>query len=102
MIAAILESGELQRLYTGLSLLVSAAADGRPARALLGFGALGPLLDERLLARAPRPGPPAPPPAPGGAPRRVRCRPRGVRPDARRAARHRDRASRLPHMGVRG
>jgi peroxiredoxin family protein len=55
MIAAILESGELQRLYTGLSLLVSAASDGRPARALLGFGALGPLLDDRLLARALRP-----------------------------------------------
>jgi peroxiredoxin family protein len=55
MIAAFLESGELQRLYTGLSLLVSAAADGRPARALVGFGALAPLLDERLLARALRP-----------------------------------------------
>ena len=55
MIAAILESGELQRLYTGLSLLVSAAADGRPARGLVGFGALGPLLDDRLLARALRP-----------------------------------------------
>ena len=55
MIAAFLESGELQRLYTGLSLLVSAAADGRPARALVGFGALVPLLDERLLARALRP-----------------------------------------------
>jgi peroxiredoxin family protein len=55
MIAAFLESGELQRLYTGLSLLVSAAADGRQARALVGFGALGPLLDERLLARALRP-----------------------------------------------
>jgi peroxiredoxin family protein len=55
MIAAILESGELQRLYTGLSLLVSAASDGRPARALIGFGALGPLLDDRLLARALRP-----------------------------------------------
>lgn len=50
-----LESGDLQRLYTGLSLLVSAAADGRPARALAGFGALAPLLDERLLARALRP-----------------------------------------------
>jgi peroxiredoxin family protein len=49
MIAAILESGEPQRLYTGLSLLVSAAADGRPARGLVGFGALPPLLDERLL-----------------------------------------------------
>jgi len=47
MIAAILESGEPQRLYTGLSLLVSAAADGRPARALVGFGALAPLLDDR-------------------------------------------------------
>jgi peroxiredoxin family protein len=55
MIAAFLESGELQRLYTGLSLLVSAATDGRPARALVGFGALAPLLDERLLARALRP-----------------------------------------------
>jgi peroxiredoxin family protein len=55
MIAAFLESGELQRLYSGLSLLVSAATDGRPARALVGFGALAPLLDERLLARALRP-----------------------------------------------
>jgi peroxiredoxin family protein len=44
MIAVVLESGEPQRLYTGLSLLVSAAAEGRPARALVGFGALGPLL----------------------------------------------------------
>ncbi|HWM10944.1 MAG TPA: hypothetical protein VNO82_16435 [Solirubrobacteraceae bacterium] len=55
MIAAFLESGDLQRLYTGLSLLVSAATDGRQARALVGFGALAPLLDERLLARALRP-----------------------------------------------
>jgi peroxiredoxin family protein len=55
MIAAFLESGDLQRLYTGLSLLVSAAADGRPARALVGFGALAPMLDDRLLARALRP-----------------------------------------------
>jgi peroxiredoxin family protein len=46
MIAAILESGEPERLYTGLSLLVSAAADGRPARGLVSFGALGPLLAE--------------------------------------------------------
>jgi peroxiredoxin family protein len=55
MIAAILESGDLERLYTGLSLLVSAAADGQPARGLAGFGALGALLDERLAARALRP-----------------------------------------------
>jgi peroxiredoxin family protein len=55
MIAAILESGEPERLYTGLSLLVSAATDGEPARGLVGFGALAPLLDDRLLARALRP-----------------------------------------------
>jgi peroxiredoxin family protein len=52
MIAAILESGEPQRLYSALSMLVSAAADGRPVRALAGFGALAPLLDERLEAWA--------------------------------------------------
>ena len=40
VIAAVLESDDHQRLYMGLSLLVSAAADGREARALLGFGAL--------------------------------------------------------------
>ena len=52
MIAAILESGRLERLYTGLSLLVSAAADGRPARGLVSFGALAPMLDPDLHARA--------------------------------------------------
>ena len=55
MIAAVLESGDLRRLYTGLSLLVSAAVEGTPARGLAMFGALGPLLDDRLLARALRP-----------------------------------------------
>jgi peroxiredoxin family protein len=55
MIAAFLESGEPQRLYSGLSLLVSAAAEGRPAFGLVGFGALAPLLDERLVGRALRP-----------------------------------------------
>jgi len=54
-IAAVLESGDLQRLYMGLSLLVSAAAEGHEARALVGFGALAPLLDERLEALALRP-----------------------------------------------
>ena len=52
MIAAILESGELERVSTGLSLLVSAATAGRPARALATYGALGVLLDEELEARA--------------------------------------------------
>jgi peroxiredoxin family protein len=56
MIAAILETGELERLSTGLALLVSAAADGRPARALVTFGALGVLLDDALEERALRPG----------------------------------------------
>jgi peroxiredoxin family protein len=48
MIAVVLESGEHRRLYTALSLLVSAAADGTPARGLVMFGALGPLLDPGL------------------------------------------------------
>ena len=40
MFAAILETSDPQRLYTGLSLVVSAASDGEPVRVLLGFGAL--------------------------------------------------------------
>lgn len=52
VLAAILESGDPERLYTGLSLLVSAASEGRPARGLATFGALGPLLDPRLEAHA--------------------------------------------------
>ncbi len=55
MIAVILASGALDRLYTGLSLLVSTAAEGEPALGLATFAALDPLLDERLLARALRP-----------------------------------------------
>jgi peroxiredoxin family protein len=50
MIAVILASGEPERLYTGLSLLVSAAADGRPARGLATFGALEALLEDPPLA----------------------------------------------------
>lgn len=52
MMAAILESGELPRLYTGLSLLVSAAAEGEPARGLVTFGALEPMLADDLAERA--------------------------------------------------
>ena len=55
MIAVILASGRLDRLYTGLSLLVDAAAAGEAARGLVMFEALGPLLDPQLLARALRP-----------------------------------------------
>ena len=51
MLAAILESGDPERLYTGLSLLVSAASAGEEARGLATFGALGALLDPDLEAR---------------------------------------------------
>ena len=54
MIAVILASGRLDRLYTGLSLLVSAAAEGEAARGLAAFEALAPLLDDELEARAVR------------------------------------------------
>jgi peroxiredoxin family protein len=53
VLAAILQSGDPERLYTGLSLLVSAAAEGRPARGLVTFGALGPLLSDELPGDAP-------------------------------------------------
>lgn len=47
-LAVILASSDLQRLYTGLSLLVCAAAEGRSARGLVTFGALEALVDEGL------------------------------------------------------
>jgi len=52
VLAAILESGDPERLYTGLSLLVSAASAGEEVRALLGFGALRALTDPDLATRA--------------------------------------------------
>ena len=52
MLAAILESGEPERLYTGLSLLVSAASAGEESRGLVTFGALNVLLDPELEAHA--------------------------------------------------
>ena len=52
MLAAILESGEPERLYTGLSLLVSTASAGEEARGLVTFGALKLLLDPELEAHA--------------------------------------------------
>lgn len=50
MLAAILETDDPQRLYTGLSLAVSAASDGEPVRVLLGFGALRALLESAFVA----------------------------------------------------
>ena len=91
MLAAILESGDPERLYTGLSLLVSAASDGRPARGLVTFGALGALLDPELEpARRER------------RDARDRGRARRLRAHARRAARRRRRAAGLPDLGLRG
>jgi peroxiredoxin family protein len=52
VLAAILESGDLHRIYTALSLLVSTASEGEPARGLVSFGALEPLLADDLEARA--------------------------------------------------
>jgi peroxiredoxin family protein len=54
-IAAVLATGEPERLYAGLSVLVSAAADGEPCAALASFGALGLLLDPDLLRKAQEP-----------------------------------------------
>ena len=50
MLAAILQSGDPERLYTALSLLVSAAAEGTPARGLVTFGALEALLADDVAA----------------------------------------------------
>jgi peroxiredoxin family protein len=55
VIAVIFASGEFTRLYMGLSLLVTAASEGEPARGLVAFDALAPLLDPELEARALRP-----------------------------------------------
>jgi peroxiredoxin family protein len=55
MIAVILASGRLDRLYTALSLLVATAAEGERALGLATFEALDPLLDPQLHARALRP-----------------------------------------------
>jgi hypothetical protein len=47
-LAAVLATGEPERLYTGLSVLVSTAADGAPCGALATFRALELMLAERL------------------------------------------------------
>ena len=50
--AIVLATGELERLYSGLSLLVSTAAEGIPCAGLAVFRSLALLLDEGLLQRA--------------------------------------------------
>jgi peroxiredoxin family protein len=44
-LAAVLATNEPERLYAGLSVLVSTAADGEPCAALASFGALELLLE---------------------------------------------------------
>jgi len=51
-LAAVLASGEPERLYSGLSLLVSTATDGQPCAGLAAFRGLDLLLEDDLLSRA--------------------------------------------------
>ena len=50
-----LSSGEIERFYSGLSMLVSSATDGSRCAALAAFRALDLLLDHDLLQRAAEP-----------------------------------------------
>jgi peroxiredoxin family protein len=54
-LAAVLSSGEVERFYSGLSVLVSSATDGSRCAALASFRALALLLDDDLLRRAEEP-----------------------------------------------
>lgn len=54
-LAAVLATGEVERLYSGLSVLVSTAADGAPCAGLAAFRALDLLLDRDLARRAMEP-----------------------------------------------
>jgi peroxiredoxin family protein len=54
-LAAVLSSGEMERFYSGLSVLVSSAADGGRCAALASFRALDLMLAEDLLQRAEEP-----------------------------------------------
>lgn len=51
-LAVVLATGELERFYSGLSLLVSTAAEGVPCAGLAVFRSLELLLDDGLLQRA--------------------------------------------------
>ncbi len=51
-LAAVLATGEPERLYSGLSLLVATAAEGQPCAGLAAFRGLGLLLEDDLLSRA--------------------------------------------------
>jgi len=54
-LAALLSSGEPERLYSGLSVLVSSATDGERCAGLASFRALDLMLDDDLLQRVSEP-----------------------------------------------
>jgi hypothetical protein len=54
-LAAVLSSGEIERFYSGLSVLVSSATDGSRCAALASFRSLDLLLDDELLQHAAEP-----------------------------------------------
>ena len=54
-LAAVLAAGEAERLYSGLSILVSTAAEGAPCAGLAAFRALELLLDPDLARRSMEP-----------------------------------------------
>lgn len=54
-LAAVLSCREPERLYSGLSLLVSTAADGSPCAGLFAFGALDLVMDPDLRRRVQEP-----------------------------------------------
>jgi peroxiredoxin family protein len=54
-LAAMLSSGEVERFYSGLSVLVSSASDGSRCAALASFRALDLLLDGDILQHAGEP-----------------------------------------------
>jgi peroxiredoxin family protein len=55
VLAAVLSTREPERLYSGLSVLVSTAAEGASCAALASFGALELILDADLLRRVQEP-----------------------------------------------
>jgi hypothetical protein len=54
-LAAVVSTGDLERFYSGLSVLVSTAVDGDPCAALAAFSGLAVLLDDNLFRRAQEP-----------------------------------------------
>jgi peroxiredoxin family protein len=54
-LAVLLSSGEIERFYSGLSVLVSSVSDGSRCAGLASFRALELLLDDDILQRAAEP-----------------------------------------------